>query len=112
MLPGIPPFHPISLLLTLAAFVGGAILWYIMASYGGIWQRMRLEPETVYKLLTRQISIAVGATALMIILGLILGDPLGNMFRWLSTVGGMVFWAYLGALAVTAARRASADKKQ
>jgi hypothetical protein len=107
VLPGIPPFSGLSLLLTLGGFVGGAVLWQVVASHSGVWGRMRYQEGDITRLLTRQLSIVVGLTAVMILLGALFGEPVASLFRWMSTIGGVIFWAYLGALALTALRGAT-----
>jgi hypothetical protein len=112
MLPGIP-LSLFSLVLTIAGFVGGAVLWQILGSHSGIWERLRSESESanVKKMLTRQMTGVVVFTGLMIVLGLVLSEtPLGGLFRMLSTAGGIIFWAYLGAMMVTAWRGAQVRK--
>jgi hypothetical protein len=109
MLPGLPPLSPINLLLTVIGFVGGALLWNVAASHSGIWERLRYETEAanVKRLLSRQMAITVAVTAVIWVLSIVLGSgPLGGLLSWLTAVGGMIFWAYLGAMALTAWRGA------
>ncbi len=103
MLPGMAPSLA-SLMLTVAGFVGGVVVWNIVASSGGVWERLRWEPDNIKRLLTRQLSVVVIVTLVLALLSALLGGFAGSMLGWLSTVGGIIFWAYLGALALTAWR--------
>lgn len=102
MLPGLPPLSMINIVLTIVGFVGGMILWSIVGAHSGVWERQRLNPGGINRFLVRQLTVVAIATALMILLRALLGDtPLAGLFSWLSTIGGMIFFAYLGALALT-----------
>lgn len=108
MLPGLPPLSPLNLLLTVIGFVGGALLWNVVASHSGVWERLRYETESanVKRLLSRQMGITVAVTAVIWVLSIVLGDPIRGPLSWLTAVGGMIFWAYLGAMTLTAWRGA------
>jgi hypothetical protein len=108
MLPGLPPLSPINVLLTVIGFVGGALLWNVIARHGGVWERLRSETESanVKRLLSRQMAITVAVTAVIWVLSIVLGPPLSGPLGWLTAVSGMVFWGYLGAMTLTAWRGA------
>lgn len=103
MLPGLEPLSFLNIILTVGGFVGGALFWQIIGTHSGLWKRMEWDPDSGRRLLTQQLSFVVVVTALMMLLGVLLGaSPLGGLFRWLSTIGGIIFFAYLGALLITA----------
>jgi type III secretory pathway component EscV len=107
MIPGILPF-PLSLLLTLAGFIIGAILWNSIASRSGVWQRMQLEAENVRLMLVKQMTFVVVAMAGFLLLsGLLSGFP-GGVFRVLASLAEIIFWGYLGAMLLTSMRRTRA----
>jgi hypothetical protein len=97
-------FTPISLLITLLGFVGGAILWNSIASHSGVWARMPYQAEDVRRMLVKQMSSVVVVMALLLLLRTLLGEALSTPLGWLLTIAGVIFWGYLGALTVTALR--------
>lgn len=103
MLPGML-MSPLSLALTAVGFLAGMGIWQIVASYAKVWARMELDPSPVWALLRTQITIVVGVTMLLIVLSALLGETVGAPFSWLATLGGIVFWAYLGAIVLTGLR--------
>ncbi len=106
MLPGLPPFTTLNMLLTLTGFVGGIIIWNILAGHSGVWGRMQYDPNAVHRLLIRQMMFVVGSIAVLILLGNWIGGMVGSVLNWLLAAAGMIFWGYLGALALTALRGA------
>jgi hypothetical protein len=108
MLGGILPF-PYSLLLILAGFIGGAVLWQIIASHSGVWNRMQFEGDNVRQLLVKQMTFAVLGMAVLLIISWIIGGPVGGIFRLLASLAEIVFWGYLGAIVLTSMRRSRAS---
>jgi uncharacterized Tic20 family protein len=104
MLPGLAPFTLLNLLLTLGGFVGGLILWNILASHSGTWERMKFDAPAVQRLLVKQITAVVIIMTGLILLSNVIGGAVGGFLGWMSTVAGIIFWGYLGALAITAFR--------
>ncbi len=102
MLPGLDPLSMLNIGLTIGAFAGGALAWQVLGTRTNAWAQLDSDPAAVYRTLQRQLGTVAAITALMLLLGILLPSGIAQFFRWLSTVGGIIFFAYLGALMITA----------
>lgn len=104
MVPGVEAFTPFAWLLTLSGFFGGMVFWAWIGGASGVWGRMTYQAGDVWRLLLTQTGVAAALLVGLLIVGALLGDILGAPFRWIGTLVGIVFWGYVGALALTAVR--------
>lgn len=90
----------------IAGLCGGAILWNIVGSHAGVWDRLHFETEAhnVRRVLNRQMFVVVVLTFAAIMLSYLIPAPFAEIFTVLTIVGGIIFWSYMGAQIVTAWR--------
>ncbi len=99
MLPGIEPFTPLSVSLTMLAVVVGIVVWLRYSSRPAVQQRIVTDPQGLRKTLLRHMSTVIfGLLGLLLLGGLLAGSPLGAAVTLLSMLGGMIFWGYVSAL--------------
>lgn len=104
MIPGLAFGSPFAWLLTLVGLAGGMIIWGQVASHAGVWGRMIYQAGDVWRLLLVQTAIVTAVMVGLMIIGGLLGNTLGAPARLFATIAGVLFWGYVGALILTAAR--------
>ncbi len=108
MLPGLEPLTPLSVALTMLGLVLGVAIWTWRANQPTLQQRIVTAPSEVRKHLLRQMSTVIfGLLGLLIFSGIVQGTALAPIISLLSTLGGMAFWGYVGALILLIVRSSS-----
>lgn len=112
MLPGIEPFTPLSVSLTMLAVVVGIVVWLRYSSRPTVQQRIIADPQGMRKMLLRHMSTVIfGLLGLLLLGGLLAGSPLGAVVTLLSMLGGMIFWGYVSALILLIMRSGSTPEE-
>lgn len=110
MLPGLEPFTSLSVSMSLLALVVGVAVWTWLISTPTLKQRVIVQSHEIRQMLLKQMTIVIFVLVGLLLVGnLFAGTIIGGVFSLLSTLGGMVFWGYLGALVLHIVRSGKAD---
>lgn len=112
MLPGIEPFTPLSVSLTMLAVVVGIVVWMRYSTRPTVQQRIVADPQGMRKTLLRHMSTVIfGLLGLLLLGGMLSTTPLEAVVSFLSMLGGMVFWGYVSALILLIMRGGSTPQE-
>jgi hypothetical protein len=91
-------------MVALIGFILGAACWWLLAPRIRLDERLRYDARPVWRLLLTQLAAVFVIWLVLLLFGASLGQIFGAPFRWLALLVNLVFWGYLGALALTFAR--------
>ncbi|NJK79561.1 MAG: hypothetical protein HC914_06515 [Chloroflexaceae bacterium] len=110
MLPVLEPFTPLSVTLSLLGLVLGVAIWTWLTRSPSLRTRVYAQAREVRSMLLRQMSFTVMALLGVLLLSRVFaGNIIGDALSLLSIIGGMVFWAYVGALVLHIVRSGPAE---